>query len=101
MGEDEVVIAALQQNGLALEDVPNFQLDYSAVLAATTQNCTAFGHAAPEVRTDAEFVIDVLGGSCKTLEELNSAYAFVSPLLRADRHFQEKMERLLDAVATP
>jgi hypothetical protein len=53
-----VVLAAVQQNGEALEHAsPELRADREVVLAAVQQNGEALEHASPELRADREVVL--------------------------------------------
>ena len=55
-GDKQVVLAAVTENGLALERAGKFRADKDIVLAAVTQNCNALKYALLNMQADREVV---------------------------------------------
>jgi hypothetical protein len=56
--DEEIVLAAVQQNGLALQFAsPEIQAESAIVLKAMQQNVLAFRHASEELKDDYDFVL--------------------------------------------
>jgi GTPase SAR1 family protein len=88
----QVVLAALERNGSALQHVSaELQADRTVVLAAVTQNGNALEHASAELRADRE-VVSV------AMAQNNGALRYASADLKAEQVAKRNTERLKSAM---
>lgn len=78
--DKDMVFAAVTQNGLILRCVPNFNNDKDIVLAAVTQNDGALEYASKELQNDPEVVITAF-------KNKPISFQFASKRLKSDRNF--------------